>query len=1044
MSSLKPPVTGKAYWRSLEELADTPGFRAFMEQEFPNHAADLLDGPSRRHFLKIMGASLAFAGLTGCRRWPSQQVAPYAHRPAGVAPGVPEHFATAMEVGGSARGLIVTSFDGRPIKIEGNPDHPASLGAADSLAQASVLELYDPDRSRFLVERQGSGFMNRAWDDFAAFARSHFTALRGSAGEGFAVLCEATASPSVAEMRSRLLKTLPKVRWYEYEPVSFDNEWLGAQLVFGRPLRAHLCLDQADVIACLDADILHAHPTALTCARAFADGRRAADKGRMSRLYVAESAYTITGAAADHRLPWPSHLAGSLLMRLAAELFIHRQLPLPQGVDLQQLGLPADRGEKTPEFHFLTTLADDLMNHRGRSVLSAGPGQSPEVHAICHLLNLALGNVGKTVSYSVEPNAGRPSHIEAVKSLCADMAAGTVNTLLILGGNPAYDAPADCDFAGALSKVETTIHLSLYSNETSQLCAWHLPRAHYLESWEDARAFDGTLSVVQPLIEPLYGGRTIIEILALLLGEPALQGYDIVRRTFASLLPPENFEKAWRQTLHDGFLRGSRYEVVTPTLEPAALHGIAQGLTTGTAVDAVELVFRPDYSIYDGRFANNGWLQEAPDPLTKLIWDNAALIAPATAASLGVKTDDVVTLALGNRQMDIAVYVMPGQTPGSIAVPLGYGRTAAGNIGNGVGFNAYSMRTSGAMHVAVGVGIRPTGKTYPLASTQDHHAIDTVGFEARRQRVGDLVREATLEEYRKNPQFAHKPEHPLRPLQLWADPVSYDAHKWGMAIDLTACIGCNACTVACQAENNIPIVGKDQVARGREMNWIRVDRYFTGDEAAPQVVHQPLTCHHCENAPCEEVCPATATVHDTEGLNTMVYNRCVGTRYCSNNCPYKVRRFNYFDYHSKNPRESAQPWLGIPDTQQKHQIDPIKQMVFNPDVTVRMRGVMEKCTFCVQRIQAAKITAKNENRPLRDGEITPACAQTCPTQAIAFGDLNDPNSRVRKLHEHNRAYGILVELNVRPRTQYLAKLKNPADGGPSASENNNPRTERSG
>jgi molybdopterin-containing oxidoreductase family iron-sulfur binding subunit len=641
----------------------------------------------------------------------------------------------------------------------------------------------------------------------------------------------------------------------------------------------------------------------------------------------------------------------------------------------------------------------------------AGPRQPPEVHAAVHRINAALGNVGQTLAYTADPEPDRPSHVEAIRALAADIAAHKVDTLVILGGNPAYDAPADLGLADALGSVAVRIRLGPYEDETSARSMWYLPQAHFLESWGDARSYDGTYSIQQPLIEPLHGGHSAIELLALLLGDAQPKAEQLVRATFKQIAGDKDFEARWSQSLQDGLLAGSRWPQETPKLvEP----GRVEPSPPAAGDQAWEIVFCQDASVYDGRFANNGWLQEMPDPMTRITWDNAAVMSPATAHTLGVSDNTLVRLKYAGRQCELPVYVMPGQADRSIAVALGYGRTAAGQVGGirgtveSVGGNVYALRTSRAMDFDVGLSIEPTAATHVLAVVQDHHAIDAVGYAARAERAGELVREATLAHYREHPDFArHVVEQPELK-SLW-DEKAAEGRRWGMTIDLSKCIGCNACVVACNAENNVPIVGRERVLRGREMHWIRVDRYFKGDPQDPQAVHQPVACQQCEMAPCEQVCPVAATVHSKEGLNDMVYNRCVGTRYCANNCPYKVRRFNFFNYH-KNLEDSGNEVL---------------KMLYNPEVTVRQRGVMEKCTYCVQRIQAVKIHAKNEGRPIVDGEIRTACQQVCPAQAILFGDLADANSAVAKAQADSRAYGMLAEMNFRPRTMYLARIRNP-------------------
>jgi MoCo/4Fe-4S cofactor protein with predicted Tat translocation signal len=991
---------GKEYWRSLDDLADTPEYRALVEDEFPGLAQELLSPRTRRAFLKIMGASLGVAGLTSCR-WPKELILPYAHRPQDRTPGVPQHFATAMELGGAAMGLLVTSYDGRPIKIEGNPLHPTSRGTATALAQASLLEMYDPDRSTNVVRRQGDQVMSPSWDDFTAFTGEHFGGLRANRGAGLAVLSEQSYSPSLARLRARFREVFPAAKWYEWESISRDAEREGTTLLFGKPYRPQYDLGRSEVIVCLDADPIFDHPAALQLARGFASQRRAED-GTMNRLYAVEPTVSLTGSMADHR----AAVAASAVPMVAATLLAEVSSLLGS-----TLGpVPANDVLAAGVRSLITAMAQDLVANRGKGAVLVGYRQGPEVHALVHALNVMLGNVGQTLSFTTEPDPERPTHLDAIRAAVHEMKRGAISTLVVLGGNPAYDAPRDLDFPGALKSVATSIHLGAFDDETSKLCQWHLPRAHYLETWGDVRAWDGTISVQQPLIEALYGGRSPIEVLALLLGDAPATGHEIVRATIAGLANAPDFEDLWRRTLHDGVLKDSAAPCVEPGAPAhekvaAALERAARGAHAGAA-GSLEAVFVPDNRMYDGRFTNNAWLQELADNVTKLTWDNAALLSYATANRLGVKHGDVIVLKQGGRALEIAAYVLPGQDDGTVVLPLGYARTAAGRVGNGVGFDTYGLRTSEAMYRADGAVLERTSRTHVLACTHDHYAIDTVGMEERGRRVGALVREGTLAEYKANPSFATEKWEAPKSLPLF-NPQKYTGeHQWGMSIDLSACIGCNACVVACQAENNTPVVGKEQVVRHREMHWITIDRYFQGKPESPNVAFQPLPCQQCENAPCEEVCPVAATMHSDEGLNEQVYNRCVGTRYCSNNCPYKVRRFNFFNY-----------FLHVPE---------VERMVYNPEVTVRSRGVMEKCTFCIQRIEAVKIAANNENRPIRDGEIVPACAQTCPTQAIVFGDLKDPKSRVTGLHRDDRAYGILMELATKPRNLYLARLRNPS------------------
>ncbi|MFH0793335.1 MAG: 4Fe-4S dicluster domain-containing protein, partial [bacterium] len=916
-----------------------------------------------------------------------------------------QRFATSFELGGAAYGLLVTSYDGRPVKVEGNPLHPQNRGTADRLAQASVLEIYDPDRSKRLVRRGGGTQVVPTWEDFAGFAKTHFASLKEKGGEGLAVLCENTSSPSFLHYRERFLSEFPKARWHEYEAISRDNEREGARFAFGTPLRAQLSLEKAKVIVSFDSDFLMDHPSALKLAREYADGRTP-DHGEINRLYVLESAFSVTGANADHRFALPPSLVTTAALYLLCELAArHSLVPSDLDKDTRDLLGPTKYPD---ELHFIPALANDLARAKGESVVIAGPRQPAAVHALVHAINLALGNVGETVNYTQDLLPERPSHTEAIRSLCEEMRNGGVETLLIVGGNPVFDAPADLGFESALAKVATSIHLSLYDNETSQKCTWHLPRAHYLEAWGDARAWDGTISLIQPLIAPLYDGKTPTELLSLLLGDSETNGPDIVRSTIQSLRGKAFDENDWRKAVHDGFVADSAFKSENAKLNPS---GLADAFAEAAHVSekfgreqGLELVFAAHSSVHDGRFANNGWLQELPDPLTKLTWDSAVLVPVSNARELGLSNGDMVRLDLGKQSVDMPVYLMPGQARGSVTVILGQGRRAAGHVGNGVGFNAYPLRATDSMYLGAGLLLRKRGTKYKFAATQDHHLIDPLGAHERERRLHSLAREGTIEEYAKNPAFAQELDAHERKAPLWTAPEG-EGPQWGMTIDLNTCIGCNACVVACQSENNIPVVGKERVADGREMQWIRIDRYFKGAVDEPEVVNQPVACVHCETAPCESVCPVAATNHSKEGLNVMVYNRCVGTRYCSNNCPYKVRRFNFFNY-TKHYSET-------------------EKMQHNPEVTVRSRGVMEKCTYCVQRIEHAKIEAKNERRPVKDGEIVPACQQTCPTQAIVFGNLADSESRVSKLHQSPRSYELLGEMNTRPRTKYLANLRNP-------------------
>jgi Fe-S-cluster-containing dehydrogenase component len=907
-------------------------------------------------------------------------------QPEEVVPGMAQHYATTMPFGNSAYGLLVESHEGRPTKIEGNRQHPSSLGGTNPFIQASILGLYDPDRSQRVLHNGAES----SWDDFVTTWRTLFARFVTNRGEGLAVLSEAFSSPTLARLKAEFLQQFPQATWVTHESVSDENIYEGIKIATGKTLRPIYSYDKAEVIVSLDADFLFGESESVVAAKGFADGRRiSSEHDSMNRLYVAESIYSVTGTMADHRL----RLTGSQIAPFTAALVL----------ELQRQGLAIPIGNQLAEFSpndfdtkWLTVAASDLIAAHGKSIVVAGRRQPPIVHTLVFAINRALGNVNATISYNELTDAEIPNRL-ALVDLSKKMLAGRIDTLVMFGGNAVYDAPADCDFANALSKVANTIQLSQYINETSHGVSWHLPEAHYLEYWGDARAAAGTAGVIQPLILPLFGGHGPVELLQLLASGRDERGYDIVRRTWSKILTG-NFEKEWQRVLHDGRLDKPSVPTVTPSLDETA---IARQLSAGvlkkntSPAGTVEIAFQPSPAMFDGRYANNGWLQETPDPITKITWDNIAAISPATAKKLRISNGDIVRLANKEHSLEIAAWLVPGQPDGMITLDLGYGRKISGRVGNGVGFDVGPLRTLDGYHFITGATITATGRKYPISCAQDHGSM-----EGR-----PLVREATLEEYRKKPKFAKEMvEHP--PLKsLWEEHDYSQGYQWGLTVDLNTCIGCGACTLACQSENNIPIVGKTQVANGREMNWIRVDRYFSGEVDDAQVMHQPVMCQHCENAPCEQVCPVAATVHDKEGLNVMVYNRCIGTRYCSNNCPYKVRRFNFFNYTKDTPE--------------------IVKMAMNPDVTVRSRGVMEKCTFCIQRINRGKNAAKLENREVRDGEIVTACQQACPTQAIVFGNINDPASKVSQTKRQNRNYELLAELNTKPRLSYLARIRNP-------------------
>ena len=998
---------GPQVWRSLEAVAETTEFKDYLHREFPTNASEWLDPVGRRSFMKLMSASMALAGVTACTVQPTELIVPYVRQPEEVIPGRPLFFATAMSLGGVASGVLVESHEGRPTKIEGNPDHPASQGATDLFAQGSVLTLYDPDRSQAITQLGEI----RPWSAVIAAVRGGLSAQSATKGAGLRILTETVNSPSLAAQIQQVLQLQPNAKWIQWEPMPRDNARAGARTAFGEYLEPVYDLSKADVILSLEADFLSSEGASnLRYARQFAGRRKVEDSAdNLNRLYVVESNHSVTGGRADNRLPIKSSQIEAFARAVA-----------------QQVGVTGVTGTAPAGSEaFADAVAKDLTAHRGRAVVMAGDSQPPAVHAIAHALNAALAAVGTTVSYLPTPEIVPSEQHAALRELVTDIEAGRVQMLVIVGeSNPVMSAPADFKFAEAMGKVAVRVHSGLFFDETATLSHWHVPATHYLEAWGDARSFDGTTSIVQPLIQPLYSGKSAHEVIATLSDRPERNAYDVVREYWmangvgqaggviptatataptAPALPAQpvsaasTFEQHWRKWLHDGFIAGTAFAPSAAVVAP----DVATRITASAAVEGVEINFRRDETIYDGRFANNGWLQELPKPVTKLTWDNAALMAPSTAEANGLHTGDIIAIQHDGRTLNIPVWITPGHARDAITVSVGYGRTKAGRVGNGAGFNSYALRGSAAPWYGAAT-ITKTGDTYDLVGTQDHWSI-----EGR-----NIIRSATLEEFKATPTFVKEMEHLKldQRISLYAD-KEYKGDQWGMAIDMNACTGCSACIIACVAENNIPVVGKDQVKRNREMHWLRIDRYFAGNLDTPDTYYQPMPCQQCENAPCEVVCPVSATVHSDEGLNDMVYNRCVGTRYCSNNCPWKVRRFNFLLYQDFNT--------------------PQFKLQRNPDVTVRSRGIMEKCTYCVQRINAARIQSKREDRAIRDGEIVTACQAVCPTEAIVFGNINDPNSKVAKLKSSPRNYTTLDDLNTRPRTTYLAAVRNPNPALPS-------------
>jgi molybdopterin-containing oxidoreductase family iron-sulfur binding subunit len=925
-------TTGPEYWRSLEELAGTPEFQDMLHREFPKGASEWVESVSRRGFLQLMGASLAMAGMTGCTKLPLEPIVPYVRQPEDIIPGRPKFYATAVTLSGYASPVLVEGHMGRPTKIEGNDKHPASLGGTDIFTQAALLGMYDPDRSQTITQ---NGDVN-SWSAFVRETKGPLMVQKNIGGAGIRILTQTISSPSLADQLRAFLKIYPQAKWHVYEPVNRDNVLEGAKLAFGQPVETRYDFTKADVIVSLDADFLYAgYPGNTRYIRDFASRRN--PDGKMSRFYAIESTPTSTGAKADHR--WPAK-AGEIL-GVAREIMARVSGDLgPSEVDSPESQRNQLINSNPVELSGPSSrLSADLKNHKAASVVITGDHQPPGVHALGHALNQQLGNVGTTVFYTDPVDANPVNQTESLRDLVADMRAGKVDLLVIMGGNPVYDAPADLGFADALksSNISLRIHHGLYQNETSEYCHWHVNETHALESWGDARTYDGTVSIVQPLIAPLYAGKSGQELVSALSGASDLTGYDLVRAYWQKQHAGAEFEDFWRKSLHDGWVEGTAYAP-----KSISAKGAPPPSPSSPAADpnSLEVNFRRDPSIYDGQFANNGWLQELPKPMTKLTWDNALLVGPAMAAREGWKTEDMVSLELNGRNATLPVWIQAGHPDHSVTVFFGYGRKRAGIAGTGAGFDVYPLRTSAAPWIATGGKLTKTGDTYKLASTQGYQTMDTPNGATR-----PLVREASLEEYRKEPKFAQEDQVP-RELTLYPN-IDYakQDYAWGMAIDLNSCVGCNNCIVACQSENNIAVVGKEQVIRGRHMHWLRVDAYYQGDRDNPKTFLQPVPCMQCENAPCEVVCPVGATVHSTEGLNDMVYNRCVGTRYCSDNCPYKVRRFNFLLF---------QDW----STEQY-------KLMRNPDVSVRSRGVMEKCTYCVQRINERRIDAERADQKSR-------------------------------------------------------------------------------
>jgi len=998
-------VTQNTYWKSLNELAQNKEYENFVEREFPENATELTDGVSRKGFLRVMGASIALAGFAACRR-PVQKILPYSNQPEDIVPGIPLFYATAMPFQGSLTGLVVENHEGRPTKVEGNDLHPGSWGNTNAYHQATMLEMYDPDRSRTPL-RNGE---KASTSDFATFAQEYFA----DTNKRIAFISEANSSPSFTALKQNALSKFTNAKWVTYEPFGEDNAIEGNRIAFGSRLRTHYNYTNADVVVSLDDDFLApTHPNNVEYAKQVTGRRKVTSTSdSMSRIYSIENGFTLTGSFADNRLRVKASEIEAFANALAAAL------------STRVNGLNAFRGinNQFTGSDFITALADDLASNAGKCAVSVGLDHSVYTHSVVTAINTSLNNTGSTVNYLQVPSFDNQNNSQAFADVVSEMKAGNFDAVVMIGTNPVYTTNADLDFASALTNVEEVIHFGTYKDESSKSASWHVSRSHFLETWGDGYSFGGARSVIQPQIQPLHDSISEIEFLNTIISGELTSGYELVQNTFKGFYSGSRFENRWKDILHDGIDITDGYNRANVQLRSITP-------SQKSPIDGIEVVIRPDSSIYDGRFANLGWLQELPDPMTKITWDNVALMSPATAASIGVENEDLVSVAVNGKAISIAAWIQPGHADDSITLNVGYGREGIGRVAdmgrensqlldpseNYGGVNVYplhfSLFASGAISKSSGI--------YKIACVQDHHSL-----EGR-----DMYRQATLEKYKDTPMYAsfayvHKYDVPGmkeaaelgedQPISLFDEQTySADEPQWGMAIDLNSCFGCGVCVIACQSENNIPVIGKREVNRGREMHWIRNDRYYVGDENNPQAVHQPVPCMHCELAPCEQVCPVAATTHSDDGMNQMTYNRCIGTRYCANNCPFKVRRFNFFNYPKEYLTTGEDP--------------DIIQMAMNPEVTVRFRGVMEKCTYCVQRVNRAKINTKIETGSPKpaDGTVVTACQQACPADAIYFGDLTDESSTVAKMKRNERNYLMLEELNVRPRTSYIAKLTNP-------------------
>jgi molybdopterin-containing oxidoreductase family iron-sulfur binding subunit len=1038
-----PGVGEQVFWRSLDSKADPAAAQVAAEAEFPlkleapvvarTVAADDASKETvvgRRGILRLAGTAAVASTLAACRR-PVEKLVPYTKQVEYSVPGIAYHYASARVERGDVVGLLAEVHENRPTKLEGNPDHPGNRGTSDLRSQAAILDLYDPDRPGKITRLDGGKRVDANPAELEKVLADLVAKSGATQGARLRLLVEPSISPTFLRLRDAFKAKYPQAKVYTWTPLDPTSVREGSRIAFGQVLNPVPDFAVAKAILALDSDFLQTEPGMLRATRGFVRSRQAhRPTEAMSRLYVVEPGHTTTGSNADNRLRLPARDIEGYLLALVRELATKYGQGLALG---QYASIPSELPAGVPA-PWVASVAKNLAAHRGKSLIVVGARQPARVHALAHAVNAALGNLGEAVHLYPVADEDQGDGVADLKQLAADLDGNGVDVLVTLGGNPVYDAPSDLRFGEKMAKAKTTIHLGSHLDETGARSTWFVPRAHELEAWGDARALDGTVSVIQPVIAPLHDGWSDLQLMAKLVGEPATAGSEAVQATFRSSArkPLTNFDRVWNTALQRGVVDGvpSR-PVPAPTPVGASIVAAfaAKKPARPLAPANLEVNFAPDPKLLDGRHANNPWLLELPDPLSKLVWDNAAYVSPTTAKALGVANNDVVTLSRdGGGSLEVPIWVLPGVADYCVSLHLGWGRTHAGRYGGrpenatddryagpaGIypfvqgmphdgslrGFNAYAIRSSDALGFGDGFKAEKTGKTYKLVTTHEHQSM-----EGR-----PIALDATVEELKKLPDFPQWKTPDPKVLPLWT-PQEYPEHKWGMAIDMSMCTGCNACTIACQAENNIAFVGKDQVSRGREMYWIRVDRYFVGDsEADPKVAYQPVACVHCEQAPCENVCPVNATEHSPEGLNDMAYNRCVGTRYCANNCPYKVRRFNYLEFQ-------GDPMYGdLPET---------LKMQFNPNVTVRMRGVMEKCTYCVQRIEEARISARRDSRPMKDGDIDPACAQACPANAIVFGDLNEPRSRVASLTGMGRGYRLLSELGTHPRTTHLGKIRNP-------------------